>query len=122
MQYGTDNEINAVCMLVGRIIPVIALELCYHEEDCYRVEENDFMVVLRVSPDGSLCNNDGNCMMAVEFKCPTIKVHTEVPVRYYLQCLAEMEVRDCDQLLFVSWRPNITTVFPPLFRLSEKMA
>ena len=108
MQYGTDNEINAVSTLVGRIMPVVAPDLCYHEEGCYRLDDNSFMIV---SPDGSLRKDDDSCVMGVEFKCPTIKVHTEVPVRYYLQCLAEMEVLDCDQLLFVSWRPDITTVF-----------
>lgn len=50
-------------------------------------------------------------MSAVEFECPTAISHRALPERYYLQCLAMMEGLDIDNMLYICWRPDITTVF-----------
>ncbi|XP_045199092.2 uncharacterized protein LOC123553445 [Mercenaria mercenaria] len=111
MEYGTKNEINATATLIGKILPVYEPQLVYQEEGCITFDENNspFLVV---SPDGSLKDKvAGETKMAVEFKCPVKKIHTEFPVRYYLQCISEIEALDVEQLLYVCWRPDITTAF-----------
>lgn len=115
MLYGSLNEVNAVATVVGRILPVVSPELDLYEEGCICMsdEGNPFLVV---SPDGSLqtrMNVEGNreIKMAVEIKCPVKSVHCSFPERYYLQCVMEMEVLNVQQLLFVSWTPEITTAY-----------
>ena len=111
MQYGTENEINAIATMVGKVLPVIAPEQIYVEEGCIKIEYQNqtFMVV---SPDGSLRSSQTNeTIGAVEFKCPTKISHTEVPKRYYLQCLSTMEALDVETLYYVCWRPDVSTVF-----------
>ena len=70
---------------------------------------NNFVVV---SPDGSLRSANGqNDIFGVEFKCPVRQMQDEVPQRYLLQCLSEMEVLQVDKLLYICWRPDVTSVF-----------
>ncbi|KAJ8309057.1 hypothetical protein KUTeg_013931 [Tegillarca granosa] len=113
LDYGTKNEINAITTLVSKVLPVLYPDLVYEEVGCYPIYDNDkiFMVV---SPDGKLSfreNPNDQCAFGIEFKCPTEKLHTSVPARYVLQCLSETAVLQVDQLLYVCWRPDFTTVF-----------
>ena len=63
-----------------------------------------------VSPDGSIYNHESHTVSAVEFKCPVSGIHTEVPQRYYLQCQATMDALDVENMYYVSWKPDISTV------------
>ena len=114
MKYGTENEINAVATVVGRILPVMHPNMKCFEEGCLPVEFNDkpFLVV---SPDGSIgYTGDANYRQiycGLEIKCPVRQLHNEVPVRYYLQCLCEMAVLDVRSLMYVCWTPKITRTF-----------
>jgi hypothetical protein len=116
MDYGTENEINAVATLVGSILPVLSPDLTYVEEGCIKIHNDDKPFVV-VSPDGSLrtdLDGERKTVSAVEFKCPTMVSHRKLPERYYLQCLSTMEGLDVDGMLYVCWRPDITTVIEVL--------
>ena len=114
MKYGTDNEINAVATVTGRILPVVYPKMKCFEEGCLPVELNDspFLVV---SPDGSIGYMDDTSSRQIysglEIKCPVRQIHNEIPVRYYLQCLCEMAVLGVTTLLYVCWTPTITRTF-----------
>ena len=111
MQYGTDNEKHAIATMVGKVLPVINPQLIYVEEGCIRIEYQNkpFMVI---SPDGSLLSSQtGETTSSVEFKCPTKVSHTELPKRYYLQCLSTMEALSVESLFYLCWRPDVSTVF-----------
>ncbi|CAG2203301.1 unnamed protein product [Mytilus edulis] len=108
MQHGTDNEINAVSTLVGKILPSLFPDMEFYEEGCVKLFDG-FMVV---SPDGTIGKSpDLKGRIGIEFKCPVRDVHRCIPERYYLQCLATMYAVDAETLLFVSWTQNVTTVF-----------
>jgi hypothetical protein len=110
MEHGTDNEINGVATLVGRILPVIAPTLEFHEEGCVCIKDKDTMIMV-VSPDGSLYISETKEIIAgVEIKCPVGKVHSSVPVRYYLQCLSEIKALGVEFLYYVCWTQEITSV------------
>ncbi|KAH3754241.1 hypothetical protein DPMN_188905 [Dreissena polymorpha] len=66
-----------------------------------------------VSLDGSLRRDDTfeSTEVAIEIKCPTRHVHTELPSRYYLQCQTELKALDVRRMLYVSWTETDTTVF-----------
>ncbi|CAG2203306.1 unnamed protein product [Mytilus edulis] len=111
LDYGTKHEIYAVATLVGKILPSLYPGLVYYEEGCIAIqyEEQNFMVV---SPDGSLRSENGtNDICGIEITCPVKQMHNEVPVRYLLQCMCEMEVLQVDKLLYICWMPDITSVF-----------
>ncbi|XP_060581747.1 uncharacterized protein LOC132738297 [Ruditapes philippinarum] len=111
MEHGTNNEINGVATLVGRILPVIAPTLEFHEEGCVCIKDKDTMIMV-VSPDGSLYISETKEIIAgVEIKCPVGKVHSSFPVRYYLQCLSEIEALGVEFLYYVCWTQEITSVF-----------
>ena len=113
-KYGTDNEINAVATTVGKILPSLFPDEDFVEEGCeiMKLAEKTFMVV---SPDGSL-RNDQHTVKAIEIKCPlpgkvyTTDVHYVVPIYYICQILAEMSALKCENLLFISYTPQSTTV------------
>ena len=44
-------------------------------------------------------------------KCPLRQLHSEIPFRYYLQCLCEMAVLGVTSLLYVFWTLQITRTF-----------
>ena len=114
MDHGTENEPNAVATLVSKVLPVLLPRCEYFEEGCFCIEFDDkpFMVV---SPDGSIKkkteDNEMTEVYGIEIKCPVRKIHNALPERYVLQCLAEMEVLNVDKLLYLCWRPDITSVF-----------
>lgn len=49
--------------------------------------------------------------MGVEYRCPVRKIQEELPQRYLLQCLSEMVALDVRKLIYVCWRPDLTSVF-----------
>jgi hypothetical protein len=116
-QHGTLNERNCIATLVGKVLPALYPEICFYEEGCYVVEEGDnpFLVV---SPDGSgrQRNNEMKKCLAFEFKCPmpnkvfTTPVMYKIPTYYIPQILAEMHVLDVNELLFLSYTTESTTV------------
>ena len=82
-----------------------------------------------VSPDGSLrkCCDLESTEVAIEIKCPTRTAHTEFPVRYILQCQAEMAALNVQRMLYLSWTEEETTVFRlqrngALFNTAMKLA
>lgn len=119
MKHGSENEINAVATLVSKILPSLYPEETYVEEGCEILKAGDktFMVV---SPDGSTLV-DNETVKAIEIKCPlpgkqfTTDVHYKVPVYYLCQLLSEMAALKCEQLLFLSYTPESTTVHLAIF-------
>ena len=110
MSYGTDNEINATATFVSTVMPVIA-PTCVFQEEGYvmkSITDSDFAVI---SPDGSLLNASNETISAVEFKCPVVASHKEVPHRYYLQCQATMFALGIWSMYYLCWRPDTSTVF-----------
>lgn len=75
-----------------------------------------------VSPDGSLEGTSEvegkTTKMAIELKCPVSNLHTNVPERYILQCLSEMYALQVHKLLYLCWRPNVSSVFELSFNQS----
>ena len=65
-----------------------------------------------VSPDKSLRSKNGkHDVCAVEIRCPVKQLHDEVLDRYLLQCICEMEAIHDEKLLYICWRPDITSVY-----------
>ena len=120
MKHGEENEINAVGVIVGKIIPVFAPESKFYEEGCYIVPDLDNKPILVVSPDGSLRIND-TVIMAIEIKCPlpgkvfVPDVHYKIPTYYICQILSEMAALQVKSLLYVCWTPESCTVFRAQF-------
>ena len=110
MDYGTKNEINATATLVGKVLPVLSPDLVYQEEGCVRRDLTDKGHHLIVSPAGSLTKDD-ETVSAVEFKCPVKQLHTELPIRYFLQCQATMDALNVDEMYNLCWRPEVSSVF-----------
>ena len=58
---------------------------------------------------------------ASEIKCPipgkkySTDVHYSIPKYYVTQILSEMAALDCQELLYVSWTPESTTVMKAVF-------
>ncbi|MEW8546432.1 MAG: YqaJ viral recombinase family protein, partial [Candidatus Thiodiazotropha sp.] len=112
MEYGTDNEINGIATLVGKVLPVIDPDLAYNEEGCIQFGLPNTNKRVVVSPDGSLYNKRTESLVsAVEIKCPTKQIHTEVPERYILQCQATMHALGVDSMYYLCWRPDLSSVF-----------
>ena len=120
MDYGTKNEINAVATLVAQVLPFYHPTLSFVEQGSYILQDqnNPFIIV---SPDGCGAVAEGHLLekpdylVSFEFKCPfpqvyKTPVHYSIPDRYILQLLAEMAATGTDELLYVSWSPESTTV------------
>lgn len=121
MEYGTNNEINAIATLVTKVLPVLHPCLEYREEGCIPLYREDKFTMI-VSPDGSLEGNSEvegkTTKMAIELKCPVSNLHTNVPERYILQCLSEMYALQVHKLLYLCWRPDVSSVFELSFNQS----
>lgn len=113
MAHGTNNEINAVATLVGKILPVMCPGQNFYEEGFVEIESKTTKSFMIVSPDGSIRPNDKFDLttFAVELKCPVNDIQRYFPQRYLLQCLSEIEALDVDGLIYLCWRPDISTVF-----------
>ena len=75
MNYGSDNEINAMGTLTGKILLVLYPQLKCYEEGCYIINEGSdaFCIVISVELADGLC-------FAFEFKCffPDKKYTTDI--------------------------------------------
>lgn len=116
MEHGTKNEPNAITTTVGKVLPLLYPNAIVHEEGYIEYGRNKGNPIMIVSPDGSVrtkCsdNEEQKTIAAIELKFPVLDVHKQTPARYLLQRLAEIEVLDVDQLIYVSWRGDISTVF-----------
>ena len=111
MEY--EHEKDAMATFVGKVVPVVAPDLVFCEEGCDEMEKQSGKPFLVVSPDGSLRRNKEltSTEIAVEFKCPYFKLQTQVPSRYILQCISEMEALEVEQLFYLCWRPDEPSVF-----------
>ncbi|KAK7507914.1 hypothetical protein BaRGS_00000879 [Batillaria attramentaria] len=122
MQHGSDNEINAIATLVAKVLPVFFPNTAYVEEGCelLHLNQDPFMVI---SPDGSVREIQAEtsrpsdaALMAVEIKCPypdklfTTPVFYHLPWYYSVQILSEMYALQTQQLLFLCYSDESTTV------------
>ena len=94
-------------------------ELSYYEEGCYPFDVNNVNVV--VSPDGSCRSTDAVPVCGVEVKCPfpgkshATPVFYTLPKYYVTQVLSEMEVLNVEQLYFVCYSAESTTIQRVMF-------
>lgn len=117
MQHGVDNEINAVATLVSRFLPIYYPDLFFYEEGCYKVEMKESKKMI-VSPDGSCRDANDKAVFAVEIKCPApregvsfkTRLHYSLPKYYVPQVLSEMFALDVDQLLYVCYTSESTSI------------
>ena len=113
--YGTENEINAVATFVSTFMPAFVPDGCFYEEGCYPERKNGD-IVLTVSPDGSVRNDENETICGIEIKCPMPgKVFTEpvqyvIPRYYICQILSEMYCLKVDHLYFLSYSKDSMTV------------
>lgn len=111
--YGTEQEINAIGTLVGKILPVYFPNLVYRENGCEKIPLGDSYAV--ISGDGSGVNPSGEDEVAFEFKCPvpgkgrTTDVHYKLPVRYTTQVLSQMAAKQSSKVGYLSYTPESTT-------------
>jgi hypothetical protein len=129
LKHGTENEVNATATLVGRVLPILYPDKVVHEEGYVEYglfKEKPFMII---SPDGSIKDSvDGSSTIAaVELKCPVQNIHKELPPRYLLQCLSEIEALDVDHLIYLCWKSDVSSVFrvnrnKPLFDRAFNLA
>ena len=122
-RHGTENEINAVATLVSKVLPVYDSDAVYVEEGC-EVIKKDKNTLMVVSPDGSVRKQrQGNFEMysAVEIKCPypgkvyKTPVYYEIPWYYVSQVILEMRALNVQELYFLSYTDESTTVFKVYF-------
>ena len=116
LQHGQINEINAVATIVSKVLPVFFPDMIFYEEGCYALEMKTGGYTI-VSPDGSLRQSTGKGnVIGIEIKCPfpdktfTTPIHYKLPTYYVPQVLCEMAVLKADQLLFVSYSEQSTSV------------
>ena len=124
MEYGSENEANAIATLSGIFMPAL-LPHCstIYEEGCYFLSSTQIEKMMEVSPDGFIatCNNQ-ECYnpyelphesLVVKVKCPfpnedLLPIHYEVPQYYMLQLLAEMKAKNVTTALYVSYSKQST--------------
>ena len=115
MKYGSENEINAISTLIGKILPTLFPDYTFFEEGCCVVKHKDegFLVI---SPDGSCRGQDGS-VLGCEFKCPypdkqySTVVHYKIPKYYVCQLLAEMYCLSADKLIYLLYSKESPTAF-----------
>jgi hypothetical protein len=125
MNYGNENEINAIATLVGVVIPYLFPHLAYVEVGSYEIPSpTTGKPLLFVSPDGCLmekANSNAQLvlkepLMACEFKCPTPSpfkepVHYSIPPYYVCQLLSEMAALNVQKLVYLCYGQKSSTVF-----------
>ena len=93
--YGSNNEIHALATLLGKILPVYYPHLTFIEDGCEILHFGDTYVV--ISRDGSGVNENNQCKVAFEFKCPktgkerVTDVHYDLPVYHTTTQLNESQ-------------------------------
>ena len=123
MQYGSEQEINAVATLVAKVLPVYFPHTSFYEEGCYVLPNANDTGKFVVSPDGSIrqtitVNNTTSTIpvMGVEIKCPypgkvySAPVHYGLPEYYIPQVLSEMVALNVSSLLYVSYSNHSSVV------------
>lgn len=116
LSYGTENEPNATATFVGKVMPALFPNMLCAEEgfiESYLNDCNDSQPFMVTSPDGSVRTTHDiySTVAGLELKCPVFEIHKEFPPRYLLQCLAEIEALSVETLIYLSWRPDISTIF-----------
>ncbi|WAR26930.1 hypothetical protein MAR_012634, partial [Mya arenaria] len=113
LHYGTVNEINAMATFVGKVIPLLFPKHECFEEGYIEIGDCNSKPVMIVSPDGSvICSQiEESTLAGIELKCPIQQVHKQLPTRYLLQCLSEIEALNVNSLIYLSWTPELSTVF-----------
>ena len=122
IQFGTDNEINAITTLVGLLMPAL-LPSCFSffevgPQFIHGVHKEN---LIEVSVDGIIrCTHGASCMfkqtqshchkkIVVEAKCvcPSDDMlkfpYYKLPVRHVPQCLCELIAYDADELWLISF-------------------
>lgn len=129
LQYGTDNEPNVAATFVGKVMPLLFPGKYFCEEGFIEKDNSAGKPFMIISPDGSVRTdfNENSTIASVEFKCPMNDIHSKLPIRYVLQCLSETEVLDVELLLYLSWRPDFSSLFnvkrnTPLFNQAYMLA
>lgn len=121
MEYGTNNKINAIATLITKVLPVLYPSLKYREKGCLPLYR-EYKITMNISPDESLEGNSEvegkTTKMAIVLKCPVSNLHTSVPGRYILQCLSEMYALQVHRLLYLCWRPDVSSVLEISFNQS----
>ena len=125
INYGSENEVNALATLSGIFMPALLPPCSTLYEDCPSfLGSNEAPHLMEVSPDGfiTVCSL-GSCYqpctiqheyLVVEIKCSypqvnTLPVHYEIPYYYGLQLLAEMKVKNTSKALYCSYSKESTT-------------
>jgi hypothetical protein len=120
LEYGQVNEVNALATLLGKVLPAYLPTVHFVEEGCYSEKAVDPIPdkpLLITSPDGSgRTTAFSQAICGFEFKCPVPKTHSaqvqySIPVYYAIQLLAQMHCLQCNELLYLSYTPESTTVF-----------
>lgn len=87
MEYGMNNEINVIVILVIKVLLVFYLCLEYREEGCILLYWEDKFIMI-VFLDGSLEGNfevEGKIIkMVIELKCFVLNLYNNVFERYIL--------------------------------------
>ncbi|XP_035679573.1 uncharacterized protein LOC118417915 [Branchiostoma floridae] len=111
MDWGVENEINAVATLCSKFLPAFLPHCVFYEVGSFKVDLGS--TTLLVSPDGMIYDTEAGTILAVvEIKCPySGKIHDTIPTRYYLQVQAEMAALGVQTCFFVSYTTSSTTVF-----------
>ncbi|CAC5357935.1 unnamed protein product [Mytilus coruscus] len=111
---GTEQEINALGTLLGKIMPVYFPNLTYKEDGCKIINLNDSYAV--ISGDGSGIDQNHSNKVAFEFKCPKpgkqrpTDVHYTLPKYYSAQVLSQMFAKKSSSFTYISFSPD-STVF-----------
>ena len=110
IQFGTNNEINAIATLVCKIMPLYCPNTCYTEFGCHVIDYKGkpFCVV---SPDGAIRESQvSEPIFGVEVKCRRKRVnhlvspvYYTIPEYYILQIMLEMKALNTESLLFLCW-------------------
>lgn len=114
LKYGTDNEPSAMITLSSKVVPFLfPNKMCCEEgfiELGRSANDRPFMIV---SPDGSLRDESKieSTKVGVELKCPVMDIHQSFPARYFLQCQAEIKALNVQKLVYLSWKPDVSSVF-----------
>ncbi|CAG2209236.1 unnamed protein product [Mytilus edulis] len=112
--YVTEQEINALGTLLGKIMPVYFPNLTYKEDGCEVISLNDSYAI--ISGDGSGIDQNHSNKVAFEFKCPkpgkqrTTDVHYTLPKYYSAQVLSQMFAKKTNSFTYISFSPD-STVF-----------
>ena len=110
--------------MTSRILPAFYPDLSYFEEGCIRIGFGDLNMI--VSPDGSCKDNlTEMTKMAIEVKCPSpcspgsykVPVFYTIQKYYVPQILSEMYALQTDELLFICYSHDSTTVMKATFCL-----